>query len=117
MPRASRLAGPTGNTAAIEALIDELERRLLRLNSAAKHEASGVTDDLNAFVDQALADIAVKLRQGTQSFTNSVTDHAGRLGSDAVRRLGNEMQRHPLVTLSLAAGIGFLVGVSGNRAG
>ena len=117
MPRESRLAGTTHHTAAIEALIAELERRLRTLNSVAKQEASGVTDDLNAFVDQALADIAAKLRVGTQSLTSSVTDQTSRMGSEALKKLGSEMERHPMATLALAAGLGFLVGVAGNRAG
>jgi ElaB/YqjD/DUF883 family membrane-anchored ribosome-binding protein len=117
MPRESRLAGPAHSTAAIEALIGELERRLLRLNSAAKQEASGITDDLNAFVDEALAEIAAKLRDGTQSLTNSVADQTSRMGSDVLKKLGSEMDRHPVAALALAAGIGFLVGVAGNRAG
>jgi ElaB/YqjD/DUF883 family membrane-anchored ribosome-binding protein len=116
MPRASRLAGPIRNTAAIEALIDELERRLVRLNSVAKQEASGVTDDLNAFVEQALADIAAKLREGTQSLTTSA-NQASRMGSDALKKLGSDIERHPMATLALTAGLGFLVGVAGNRAG
>jgi ElaB/YqjD/DUF883 family membrane-anchored ribosome-binding protein len=117
MPRASRLAGPTPRSAAVEALIDELERRLLRLNSAARQEASGATDDLNTFVDEALADIAARLRDGTQSLTNSVTDQVGRMGGDMLQKLGGEMHRHPMAALALAAGLGFLVGVAGNRAG
>jgi ElaB/YqjD/DUF883 family membrane-anchored ribosome-binding protein len=117
MARASRLAGPTRNTAAIEALIEELETRLLRINSAARQEASGVTDDLNAFIDHALADIAGKLRNRTQSLTASVADQTSRMGSDMLKKLGGEMHRHPMAALALAAGLGFLVGVAGNRAG
>ena len=100
--------------AAIQELMDELERRLNRLNSAAKQEASGVAGDVNEFVNAALADISAKLREGTQSLTNSVTDQATRMGGDALRKLGNEIERHPLASLALAAGIGFLVGLTGN---
>jgi ElaB/YqjD/DUF883 family membrane-anchored ribosome-binding protein len=100
--------------AAIQELMDELEQRLRRLNSVAREEASGVTSDVNRFVDEALSEIAAKLRDGTQSLTGSVTDQATRIGNEALRKLGNEMERHPLTALALAAGIGFLVGLTGH---
>jgi ElaB/YqjD/DUF883 family membrane-anchored ribosome-binding protein len=115
MPRRSRVVGSSYDMAAIKELMDELEKRLRRLNSAAKQEASGVTGDVNQFVNQALSDIADRLREGTQSLTNSVTEEATRIGGDALKRIGSEIERHPLATVTLAAGVGFLVGLAGQR--
>jgi ElaB/YqjD/DUF883 family membrane-anchored ribosome-binding protein len=98
--------------AAIQELMNEIEQRLRRLNSVAKEEASGATGDVNQFVNEALSDIAAKLRDGTQSLTSSVTDQATRMGSEALKKLGGEIERHPLATLALAAGLGFLVGLA-----
>jgi ElaB/YqjD/DUF883 family membrane-anchored ribosome-binding protein len=116
MARQSRSAVSGNEMAAIQGLLNELEQRLRRLNSAAKQEASGVTDDVNALVNEALADIAAKLRDGTQSLTGAVTDQATRMGGEALKKLGGEIERHPLATVALAAGIGFLVGLAGNHA-
>ncbi len=38
------------------------------------------------------------------------------MGSEALKKLGSEIERHPLATMALAAGIGFLVGLAGDPA-
>jgi ElaB/YqjD/DUF883 family membrane-anchored ribosome-binding protein len=115
MARRSRLAGSRYDIGAVEELMDELESRLRRLNGMAKQEASGVAGDINGFVNNTLSDIAERLRERTQSLTDSVTDEATRIGSDALKRIGREIEHRPLTTLALAAGIGFIIGFADNR--
>jgi len=42
-------------------------------------------------------------------------NEAARLGGDALRRLSNEVEHRPLVTLAVALGVGILVGVVSGR--
>jgi len=116
MARRSRPAVSRNDMAAIQELMHELETRLRRLNSAAKQEASGVTAEVNGLVNDALSNMAEKLRERTQSLADSATDDAVRMGGQALKQLGRGIERHPVATLALAAGIGFLVGMTGNRA-
>jgi hypothetical protein len=41
----------------------------------------------------------------------SDTQEAAKLGNDALRRLSNEVEHRPLVTLAVAVGVGILVGI------
>jgi ElaB/YqjD/DUF883 family membrane-anchored ribosome-binding protein len=37
------------------------------------------------------------------------------MGHDALRKIEEEVSQHPLLTLAIAAGIGFLAGMAGRR--
>jgi ElaB/YqjD/DUF883 family membrane-anchored ribosome-binding protein len=100
---------------AIEELMHDLETRLRRLNSKAKTEVSGASEDVSDFVSEALAGIASRLRDGAESVTTSITDEAARAGSEAVKKIWDEIEHRPLVTLAVAAGIGYLLGIIGRR--
>ena len=52
-----------------------------------------------------------RLRNGA----HAVTDEATRYGSEALRRIEDEVEQRPLLTLAIAAGIGFLAGMAGRR--
>jgi ElaB/YqjD/DUF883 family membrane-anchored ribosome-binding protein len=100
---------------AIEELMQDLETRLRRLNTKAKSEASGASGDISDFVSDALAGIADRLRNGAESVTHSITDEATRVGTDAVKKIWDEMEHRPLATLAIAAGVGYLLGLMGRR--
>ena len=87
--------------AAIEDLVSDLEKRFRRLSSTAKREASGVSDDIGEFVNDALDRIIGRVRE--------------RFSSDAFRKLTNEVENRPLLMLGIAAGIGFLAGMANRR--
>ena len=53
-----------------------------------------------------------RVRESAQSVSQSVTDKATDLGSDAYKKITNEMEHRPLTMLAIAAGIGFLFGMS-----
>jgi ElaB/YqjD/DUF883 family membrane-anchored ribosome-binding protein len=96
--------------ARIEQMIEDLEKRLHKLNGAAHDEAAGATDDINDFVSEALAGIMERVRDKTDSMTEQVVDRAAKVGTDAFRRVLGEVENYPLATLAVAAGIGFLLG-------
>ena len=97
--------------AAIEDLMSDLEKRLRRLSGSAKREASGATGDVGDFVNEALARIMARVRDGASDSTESIADDAARYGVDAIKKLTQGIEQRPLVMLGIAAGIGFLAGV------
>jgi ElaB/YqjD/DUF883 family membrane-anchored ribosome-binding protein len=97
---------------AIRELVSDLETRMKRLGGAGKREFSGASDDIHEYVNETLARIVKSARDGADSLTDSLADSASRMGSDAVARLGKEVEERPLVMLAVAAGIGFLFGLA-----
>ena len=108
----SKAAAATEEIAAIQELMSDLEKRLLRLSGATKREFSGGSAEINDFVNDALAGIMGRVRESAQSVSQSVTDKATDLGSDAYKKITNEIEHRPLTMLAIATGIGFLFGMS-----
>jgi len=52
------------------------------------------------------------VRESANTMSDKVVDEASRIGSDTVKRLAAEVDQRPLVMLAVAAGIGFLFGLS-----
>ena len=92
-------------------LMHDIEARVGRLNALAKRSAKGAAEDASEFVSEAVSDAADRMRNGA----HSVSDEASRLSSDAIRRIEDEIGQRPLLTLAIAAGIGFLAGMAGRR--
>lgn len=101
--------------AAIEELMSDLEKRLRRLSGTAKAEASGASGEVGDFVSEALERIMSRVRDSAAGVTHSVAEEATRLGSDAFKKLTDEVENRPLMMLAVAAGIGFLVGLANRR--
>jgi ElaB/YqjD/DUF883 family membrane-anchored ribosome-binding protein len=97
---------------AIQDLISDLEKRLGRLNKSAKKEVIGGANDVSDFVSEALASITSRVRDGAGSVTDKVVDEATRIGADTLKRITDEVDQRPLAMLAVAAGIGFLFGLS-----
>jgi ElaB/YqjD/DUF883 family membrane-anchored ribosome-binding protein len=104
-----------GEIAAIEDLMEDLEKRLRRLSGSARREASGATGDVGDFVSEALARIMNRVRDSASGMTHSVANEATRFGGDAFKKLTDEIENRPLVMIGVAAGVGFLVGMSQRR--
>jgi ElaB/YqjD/DUF883 family membrane-anchored ribosome-binding protein len=98
--------------AAIEDLMSDLEKRLRRLSTGAKREVSGASSEIDDFVNDALSGIMKRVRNGTSSVVESVADEATKLGGDAFKRIADEVENRPLTMLAVAAGVGFLFGMS-----
>ena len=89
-------------------LMRDIEARVGRLNALAKRSAKGAAEDASEFVSDTASDAADRMRNGA----NSVSDEAARLSGDAVKRIEDEIGQRPLLTLAIAAGIGFLAGMA-----
>ncbi len=95
----------------IAGLMRDLENRVGRLNTLSRKGASHAASEASGFVSDTLSETADRLRNGA----HAVTDEATKLGTDALRRIEDEVEQRPLLTLAIAAGIGFLAGMAGRR--
>lgn len=92
-------------------LMEDIEARLGKLNTLARRSAKDAADTASEFVSDTVSDAADRAKSGAYA----VTDGAARLGSDALRKIEDEVGQRPLLTLAVAAGIGFLAGMAGRR--
>jgi ElaB/YqjD/DUF883 family membrane-anchored ribosome-binding protein len=95
----------------IAGLMSDLEARVSRLNNLSRTGASNAATAASDYVSETLSDTADRLRNGA----HVVTDEATKIGGDALRRIEEEVEQRPLLTLAIAAGIGFLAGMAGRR--
>jgi ElaB/YqjD/DUF883 family membrane-anchored ribosome-binding protein len=113
---ARKTRSPSDDIADIEreiaGLMRDLEDRVGRLNSLTRKTAVDAASTAGDYASETLSDTATRLRNGA----HAVGDEASRLGADAVRRVEDEVEQRPLLTLAIAAGIGFLAGMAGRRA-
>ena len=101
--------------AAIEDLVSDLEKRLRRLSGSARKEAAGASDDVGDFVSETLDAIMARVRESASNMGQTVADETTRAGSDALKRVVEEIEQRPLVMLGIAAAIGFLAGLANRR--
>ena len=95
----------------IAGLMRDLENRVGRLNTLARKGASHAATEASEYVSETLSDTAERLRNGA----HTVTDEAAQARHEALRRIEDEVEQRPLLTLAIAAGIGFLAGMAGRR--
>ncbi|MCF8478455.1 MAG: hypothetical protein K9G60_15615 [Pseudolabrys sp.] len=112
MTTRSKVASTADEIAAIQELMSDLETRLHRLGGQTKKEVSGGASEISDFVNDSLAGIMERVRDGTQSLSETVADKATHLGGDALKKVVNEVETRPVTMLAIAAGIGFLLGMS-----
>jgi uncharacterized protein YukE len=130
----------SGYSRAISADIGEIDRRLralektlTRAGGRASASAGQAADHLGETVANALSTIADRFRNGAGSmgdeaakfgseaakfgakYGNEAFKLGTRYGNDAVRRLADEVEHRPLVTLAVAVGVGILVGLVSHR--
>jgi ElaB/YqjD/DUF883 family membrane-anchored ribosome-binding protein len=110
--RSKLSASTTEEIEAIETLMADLEKRLRRLNTTAKKEVSEGASEIQDFVSEALAGITSRIRDSASTASEKVVDEATRIGADTVKRISAEVDQRPMVMLAIAAGIGFLLGLS-----
>lgn len=107
----------------LERMVRSLEERILNLTSAQtiRSTVSGATDQVNQAVTRAsghmgdvaadmLTDVADRLRGGVTAVTG-----VAKVGTQAVQRVGSELERRPMMTVAIALGLGFLAGLAGRR--
>ena len=96
------------NVHEIETRLRSLEQRLERVGDRTSASTAEIAERVGAAIAPALSNIADRFRGSA----NAMSDEAAKLGNDAVRRLSNEVERRPLVTLAVAVGVGILVGLA-----
>ena len=109
MARKSKTA--KSDITAVEELMQDLESRLQRLNTKPKAEASGGADDVADFVSQTMARIAGQVRDTTDAATDKLTTEATEASTDIIKKIWQEMERRPMMTLALAAAAGYMLGL------
>jgi ElaB/YqjD/DUF883 family membrane-anchored ribosome-binding protein len=92
-------------------LMHDIEARVGRLNALAKQSAKDAASNASDYVTDTLSDAANRVRGSA----GMMTDEAARMSNDALRRIEDEVGQRPLLTLAIAAGIGFLAGMAGRR--
>jgi ElaB/YqjD/DUF883 family membrane-anchored ribosome-binding protein len=95
----------------LSGLLREIESRVGRLNTLTRRSASGVASQASDYVSESFAETMERMRNGVQA----ATDEAARLGGDALQKVEDEVERRPLMTVAIAAGIGFLAGMASRR--
>ena len=103
-------------------LMEDLETRVGRLNEITrrgmKDAAAGASEYVaekaagaGEYVSEKIAEAGERVRGSA----HAVSDEAVRMGGDAIRRIEDEVGQRPLLTLAIAAGIGFLAGMANRR--
>jgi ElaB/YqjD/DUF883 family membrane-anchored ribosome-binding protein len=119
------MLGKSGYSRAISADIGEINRRLRALESRLERtggrtaaSATQAADRVGDTLASAFNTVADRLRHGAVSMSDDATrigDEAARLGNTALRRLADEVEHRPLVTLAVAVGVGILVGLASSQ--
>jgi ElaB/YqjD/DUF883 family membrane-anchored ribosome-binding protein len=82
----------------------DLEHRLSHLNTLTRRRATRASRQASHYA----ADIADRFRDSAGSI-RSLTDDAARFSGNALRRIGDEVEQRPLLTLAIGVGIALLV--------
>src|SRR5262249_26746545 len=119
------MLGQSTYSRAVSANVADIERRLAALEQSLEHagrsaasNAAATADDLRESIVSGLAGLVDRFRNSSLNEEASrMGDTAARVGSDALRRVSDEVQPRPLLILAVAVGIGFLLGAAGGYAG
>jgi len=96
------------NVREIERRLRSLEQQLERVGDRTSVSTAEVVERVGAAIAPVLSSIADRFRGGAPS----MSDEAAKLGNDALRRLSNEVEHRPLITLAAAVSVGVLVGLA-----
>jgi ElaB/YqjD/DUF883 family membrane-anchored ribosome-binding protein len=96
------------NVREIERRLLSLEQQLERVGDRTSASTAELVERVGAAIAPALSSIADRFRGGA----HSMSDEAAKLGNNALRRLSNEVEHRPLITLAVAIGVGILVGLA-----
>jgi ElaB/YqjD/DUF883 family membrane-anchored ribosome-binding protein len=98
----------------IEHLLRQLETRVGRMtNAGSRAAANGATQFIDT-VSNTLGYICDRFRDRFRD-SGSMTDTATKMSRNALHRVTHEVEHHPLLTLAVAVGVGFLAGMAGRR--
>jgi ElaB/YqjD/DUF883 family membrane-anchored ribosome-binding protein len=117
-PRSGHSRALSAEIGEIEQRLRALERQLERVGGRSAASAAQAADRVGEGIASALNGMAERLRGGANSMRDEaakIGSEAAKLGNDALRRLSNEVEHRPLVTLAVAVGVGILVGLASHR--
>lgn len=98
--------------AEVAGMIASLDERIERLNRLTKRGASHAAEGANDIVLDALSSLTGRVTDTAQAGVASASDEVAKFGSHAVNRFVREIDKRPLLTLAIAAGIGFIAGLA-----
>jgi ElaB/YqjD/DUF883 family membrane-anchored ribosome-binding protein len=105
-----------GDIAAMRAevadMIASLDERIANLNRLTKQGASHAADSANDIVLDAISGLTGRATRQAQAGMASASDEVAKFGTQAVNRFVREIDKRPLLTLAIAAGIGFIAGLA-----
>src|SRR5215475_6407590 len=108
----------SANVADIERRLRTLEHSLERAGRSTASSAAATAEDLRDSLVSGLSGLVERFRNSSfNEEASRMSDNTARMGSDALRRVSDEVQHRPLVILAVAVGIGFLLGAAGGYAG
>ena len=99
----------------IDQRLRALERRLEGIGSRSAASATQAVDHVGDTIASALSGVAERLRGPANSMREEVAKIGGdaaKLGDRALRRIADEVEHRPLITLAVAVGVGVLVGLA-----
>jgi hypothetical protein len=88
------------NVRDIERRLRSLEQQLERVGDRTSESTAEIAERVGAAIAPVLSSIADQFRGGA----HSMGDEAAKLGNDVLRRLSNEIEHRPLVTLACCRG-------------
>jgi hypothetical protein len=106
----------------LEGMIRTLEARIASLtsDSTIRHSVSAASGQVNQFVSRATDQVGTMVADGLSDFAHRVRNGSdtvtgvAKLGTTALRRVSEEVERRPFMTVALALGLGFLAGIAGS---
>lgn len=105
-----------GDIAAMRAevadMIASLDERITRLNKLTKQGASHAAESANDIVLDTISGLTGRATAQAQAGVASASDEVAKFGTQAVNRFVREIDKRPLLTLAIAAGIGFIAGLA-----
>lgn len=93
-------------------MIASLDDRIARLNRLTKQGASHAAESANDIVLSAISGLTGRATSQAQAGMASATDEVAKFGTQAINRFVREIDKRPLLTLAIAAGIGFFAGLA-----
>jgi ElaB/YqjD/DUF883 family membrane-anchored ribosome-binding protein len=94
------------NVRDIERRLRSLEQQLERVGDRTSGSTAEIAERVGAAIAPVLSSIA------DPGWPPSMGNEAAKLGNDVLRRLSNEIEHRPLVTLAVAVSVGILVGLA-----
>ena len=105
-----------GDVAAMRAevadMIASLDERIERLNRLTKQGATHAAESANDIVLNAISDLTGRVTDKAQVNARAASDEVAKFGNQALKRVVQEIDQRPLLTLAIAAGIGFIAGLA-----